>query len=61
MSQRLAALIALLAFAVLLLMGAWLTGGKLGLEDAGPSRISFQIATGSTEGIISPSARPWPA
>lgn len=53
MSQRLAALIAL-AGCVLLLAGAWLSNGDLGLDDAGPSRISFQIATGSTEGTYFP-------
>src|ERR1700759_4740835 len=53
MSQRLAALIALLAF-VALVVGALVTGGKLGLSDAGPVRISFQIATGSTEGVYFP-------
>jgi len=53
MSQRLAALIALLAF-VALVMGALLTGGKLGLSDTEPVRISFQIATGSTEGVYFP-------
>src|SRR3954468_2693750 len=53
MSQRLAALIALLAF-VALVVGALLTGGKLGLDDTGPMRISFQIATGSTEGVYFP-------
>lgn len=53
MSQRLAALIALLAF-VALVMGALLTGGKLGLDDSAPARISFQIATGSTEGVYFP-------
>jgi hypothetical protein len=57
MSQRVAALIALLAF-VVLVMGALLTGGKLGLSDSEPTRISFQIATGSTEGVYSRSARP---
>jgi TRAP transporter TAXI family solute receptor len=53
MSQRLAALIAL-AGCVLLLAGAWLSGGDLGLEDAPQERISFQIATGSTEGVYFP-------
>jgi TRAP transporter TAXI family solute receptor len=53
MSQRVAALIALLAF-VVLVMGALLTGGKLGLSDSEPTRISFQIATGSTEGVYFP-------
>jgi uncharacterized protein len=53
MSQRVAALIALFAF-VVLVMGALLTGGKIGLDDSGPTRISFQIATGSTEGVYFP-------
>ncbi|HVV28059.1 MAG TPA: TAXI family TRAP transporter solute-binding subunit [Rhizomicrobium sp.] len=53
MSQRAAALIALFGFAVLVI-GAWLTGGNLGLADSKPARISFQIATGSTEGIYFP-------
>ena len=52
MSQRMLAIIALLAF-VVLVMGVWLTGGKLGLAEA-PSRISFQIATGTTEGVYFP-------
>jgi TRAP transporter TAXI family solute receptor len=53
MSQRLAALIALFAF-VLLVIGASLWGGNLGLGDTGPSRISFQIATGQAmAGLIS--------
>jgi TRAP transporter TAXI family solute receptor len=53
MSQRLVALVALLAF-VVLVIGALLTGGNLGLADSGPMRISFQIATGSTEGVYFP-------
>ena len=53
MSQRLAALIALLVF-VALVVGALVTGGRLGLDDAGPTRISFQIATGSTDGVYFP-------
>jgi TRAP transporter TAXI family solute receptor len=53
MSQRVVALIALFAFAVLV-MGALVTGGNLGLADSGPVRISFQIATGSTEGVYFP-------
>jgi TRAP transporter TAXI family solute receptor len=53
MSQRVAALIALLAF-VVLVMGALLTGGKLGLSDSETARISFQIATGSTDGVYFP-------
>ena len=48
MSQRMLAIIALLGF-VVLVMGALLTGGNLGLSDA-PARISFKIATGTTEG-----------
>jgi len=52
MSQRMLAIIALLAF-VVLVMGVLLTGGKLGLTEA-PSRISFQIATGTTEGVYFP-------
>jgi len=53
MSQRLAAFIAL-AVCILLLIAAWAMGDRLGLDDGGPSRISFQIATGSTEGIYFP-------
>src|SRR3954469_4442507 len=53
MSQRLAALIALLAF-VAVVVGALLTGGRLGLDDTGPMRVSFQIATGTTEGVYFP-------
>jgi TRAP transporter TAXI family solute receptor len=53
MSQRLAALIALLAF-MALVVGALVTGGKMGLSDTGPMRISFQIATGSTDGVYFP-------
>jgi len=53
MSQRVVALVALFVF-VVLVMGALLTGGKLGLADSGPTRISFQIATGSTEGVYFP-------
>ena len=52
MSQRMLAIIALLAF-VVMVMGVLLTGGKLGLADA-PTRISFQIATGTTEGVYFP-------
>ncbi|HEY0265863.1 MAG TPA: TAXI family TRAP transporter solute-binding subunit [Rhizomicrobium sp.] len=52
MSQRLAALIALAGFAVLVISA--LMGGNLGLADSPPSRISFQIATGSTEGVFFP-------
>jgi len=53
MSQRVVALIALLAF-VALVIGALVTGGNLGLADSGSLRISFQIATGSTEGVYFP-------
>ncbi len=53
MSQRLAALIALAGF-VLTVMGVWLWGGNLGLTDQSSSRVSFQIATGSTESIYFP-------
>jgi TRAP transporter TAXI family solute receptor len=53
MSQRVLAIIALAAF-VALVMGALATGGRLGLADSGPARISFQIATGSTEGVYFP-------
>jgi len=52
MSQRLVALIALVLF-TLLVGAAWLMGGNLG-ADTGPGRISFQIATGSTEGLYFP-------
>jgi TRAP transporter TAXI family solute receptor len=52
MSQRLAALIALAAFLALVISA--LLGGNLGLADSGPNRISFQIATGSTEGVFFP-------
>ena len=52
MSQRMLAIIALLAF-VVLVMGALLTGGNLGGSEA-PARISFQIATGTTEGVYFP-------
>src|SRR3954467_11336504 len=52
MSQRMLAIIALLAF-VVVVIGVALTGGKLGLADV-PSRLSFQIATGSTEGVYFP-------
>src|ERR1700727_2890474 len=51
MSERLAALIALIGFAALVLW-ALVTGGKLGDSDQG--RIAFQIATGSTEGVYFP-------
>jgi uncharacterized protein len=53
MSQRVVAIIALVAF-VALVMGALVTGGRLGMADSGPARISFQIATGSTEGVYFP-------
>jgi TRAP transporter TAXI family solute receptor len=54
MSQRVIAIVALAAF-VALVMGALVTGGKMGLaDDSGPARISFQIATGSTEGVYFP-------
>ena len=53
MSQRVVALIALAAF-VALVVGALVTGGRMGLADSGPARISFQIATGSTEGVYFP-------
>ncbi|HVW72365.1 MAG TPA: TAXI family TRAP transporter solute-binding subunit [Rhizomicrobium sp.] len=53
MSQRVVAIIALAAF-VALVMGALVTGGRLGLADSSPARISFQIATGSTEGVYFP-------
>jgi len=53
MSQRLVALIALGAF-VALVVSALVTGGRMGLADSGPARISFQIATGSTEGVYFP-------
>ena len=51
MSERLAALIALIGFAALVLW-ALVTGGKLG--DAEQNRIAFQIATGSSEGVYFP-------
>ena len=51
MSERLAALLALIAFA-LLVVGALVTGGQLGSDE--PGRVSFQIATGSTEGVYFP-------
>lgn len=52
MSQRMLAIIALFAFAVVV-MGVAVTGGKLGMADA-PARISFQISTGTTEGVYFP-------
>ena len=51
MSQRLAALIALAGF-VLTVMGALLWGGNL--AEPGSSRVSFQIATGSTDSLYFP-------
>src|ERR1700759_972253 len=53
LSQRVIALLALLAFVVLVIR-ALLTGGNLGIADSGPTRVSFQIATGSTEGVYFP-------
>jgi len=53
LSQRVVALLALLAFMVLV-AGALITGGNLGIADSGPTRVSFQIATGSTEGVYFP-------
>lgn len=53
MSQRLAALIALAGFLVLAGIAA-VTLGNNGLADAPPSRIAYQIATGSTEGTYFP-------
>jgi TRAP transporter TAXI family solute receptor len=53
MSQRVVAIIALAAF-VALVIGALVTGGRMGLADSGPARISFQIATGSTDGVYFP-------
>ena len=52
MSQRMLAIVALLAFLVLVI-GVALTGGKLGLGES-PTRVSFQIATGATEGVYFP-------
>jgi TRAP transporter TAXI family solute receptor len=52
MSQRMLAIIALVAF-VALVLGVALTGGKLGLSEA-PARISFQVATGTTDGVFFP-------
>jgi hypothetical protein len=52
-SQRVLALLALLVFMVLV-VGALLTGGNLGIADSGSTRVSFQIATGSTEGVYFP-------
>ena len=53
MSERVLAIAALVAF-VVLVIGALLTGGNLGMADSGPVRVSFQIATGSTEGVYFP-------
>jgi TRAP transporter TAXI family solute receptor len=53
MSERFLAIAALVAF-VVLVIGALLTGGNLGMADSGPMRVSFQIATGSTEGVYFP-------
>jgi TRAP transporter TAXI family solute receptor len=52
MSQRIAALLALAGF-VLTVMGVWLWGGNVGPEP-GSSRVSFQIATGSTGSLYFP-------
>jgi TRAP transporter TAXI family solute receptor len=52
MSQRIAALIALAGF-VLTVMGVWLWGGNVG-PQAPSSRVSFQIATGSTGSLYFP-------
>lgn len=52
MSQRMLAIIALVAF-VALVLGVALTGGKLGLTEA-PARVSFQVATGTTDGVFFP-------
>jgi len=52
MSQRIAALLALAGF-VLTVMGVWLWGGNVGPE-LGSSRVSFQIATGSTGSLYFP-------
>ena len=53
MSERFLALTALIAF-VVLVIGALLTGGNLGTGGLEPMRVSFQIATGSTEGVYFP-------
>ncbi len=53
MSERFLAIAALAAF-VVLVMGALLTGGNLGMADSAPVRVSFQIATGTTEGVYFP-------
>src|ERR1700742_5072556 len=51
MSERLAALLALIGFAALVLW-ALVTGGTLGGGE--PNIIPFQLATGSTEGVYFP-------
>jgi TRAP transporter TAXI family solute receptor len=53
MSERFLAIAALVAF-IVLVIGALLTGGNLGMADSGPVRVSFQIATGTTEGVYFP-------
>src|SRR5258708_21882862 len=53
MSERFTAIIALIAF-VVLVIGALLTGGNLGRDNSAPVRVSFQIATGSTDGVYFP-------
>src|SRR3954470_8987744 len=53
MSERFLALVALVAL-VVLVIGALLTGGNLGIADSGPMRVSFQIATGATDGVYFP-------
>ena len=52
MSQRIAALLALAGF-VLTVTGVWLWGGNVG-PQAPSSRVSFQIATGSTGSLYFP-------
>lgn len=51
MSERLAAILALIAF-VAVVVGALVTGGQLSGEE--PGMVAFQIATGSTEGVYFP-------
>jgi uncharacterized protein len=53
MSERFLAIAALVVF-VMLVIGALLTGGNLGMADPGSVRVSFQIATGMTEGVYFP-------
>ncbi len=53
MTQRVAALIALFGFAVVV-VGALVTGGNLGLTDSASGRVSFQIATGPSGSIYFP-------